>query len=188
MFLSCWNSSNDSPQPSQSSSSSFQQHRHLGDPVPATSAASGPASVQVCWDSLHSITSALPASATGLRLPGVLLLAVFQNCRAPWHLSLRSYLLCKAATTELSALDMPLQAFQPLLELITLYDNRSVTCLYPLLYWNYLEYCTTAYEIYMLSRPCGFGETLKSMYCMRYGCIYPRVKWVLGTWQVIHSL
>lgn len=31
---------------------------------------------------------------------------VFQNCRAPWHLSLRSYLLCKAAIAELSALDI----------------------------------------------------------------------------------
>ena len=102
MFLSCWNSSNDSPQPSQLSSSSFQQQRHLGDPVPATSAASGPASVQVCWDSLHSITSALPPSAWS---------APAQNCRAPWHLSLRSYLVCKAATTELSALDMPPPCF-----------------------------------------------------------------------------
>lgn len=124
--------------------------------------------------------SALPASATGLLLPGVLLRVVFQNCRAPWHLSLRSYLLCKAATTELSALEMPPPCFSASAGLITLYDNHSVTCPYPLLHWNYLKYCPTAYEIHMLSRPCCFHESLKSMYCMKYGCIYLRVKWVLG--------
>ena len=133
----------------------------------------------VNWDSLQSITSALPASATGLLLPGVLLsfktVELLDTCHSEVTFS--------AKQQQLNSLPLicPLHAFKPLLELITLYDNHSVTCLYPLLHWNYLKCCTMAYEIYMLSRLCCFGETLKSMYCMRFGCIYLRVKWVLGT-------
>lgn len=143
MFLSCRNSSNDSPQPSQSSSSSFQQHRHLGDPIPATSAASGAASVQVCTET----------ACTAPPQPSLLLPQASLCLEGSCELSLKSVELLDTCHSEVtfSAKQQQLNfclrdapsvlfslgwAHQPV-------QQPPCTCPYPLPRWNYLKYCPT---------------------------------------------